>query len=47
MQPPGKTGAPRMPFGIQEPVVFLHGSVHVAWMILVGLLEKIILSWPV
>jgi len=36
-----------MPLGIEESVIFLHGSVRVTWMSIVGVLEKIVVAWPV
>jgi hypothetical protein len=47
MKPVGKAGAPRMPLSIQEAVVFLHGSIRVGWVSIVGVLEKIVIAWPV
>jgi len=47
MHPSGKARAPRMPLGIYEPVVFLHGSVRVGWVSIVGVLEEIVVPWSV
>jgi len=36
-----------MALGIQESVIFLHGGVWVTWVSIVGVLEKVVVAWPV
>jgi len=36
-----------MPLGIQESVVFLHGGIRVGRVRIMGVLEKIVVAWPV